>query len=218
MSERTFFETAIRAKALCFGAYQLKSGRISPYFFNAGLFYSGQDLYQLACCYAEKIIRQNIQFDILFGPAYKGIPLAAIVCTVLFHKYAHEASFCYNRKEQKAHGEGGVLVGADLCNKKVLIIDDVVTAGTAITESIQMIQAQNAKIVGVVVALDRQEVAPQSTLSAIQVIEKTYGFPIFAIATLKQLIKFVQSSDDFDPTLIQRIQNYQASYGIGNCN
>ena len=216
MSERSFFEAAIRANALQFGAYELKSGRMSPYFFNAGLFHNGQDLHQLARCYAAKIVSQNINFDILFGPAYKGIPLAAIVCSVLFEKYGREVSFCYNRKEKKAHGEGGTLVGADLQNKKVLIIDDVITAGTAIAASVQLIQAQHAEIIGVVVALDRQEIAPKAKLSAIQVIEKNYGFPVFAIATFEQLIRFVQNSNNFSHALVQRIQNYQKSYGISN--
>ena len=214
MSETSFFEVAIRANALQFGAYTLKSGRVSPYFFNVGLFNNGQDLYQLACCYAAQIVRRNVHFDVLFGPAYKGIPLAAFVCTVLFEKYGRDVSFCYNRKEKKAHGEGGTLVGADIHNKKVLIIDDVITAGTSIAASVQLIQAQNAEIVGVVIALDRQEITPKAKLSATQAIEKTYGFPIFVIATLDQLISFIQNSDNFNSFLVQRIQNYQKSYGI----
>lgn len=214
MVEENFLKTAIQANALRFGTYRLKSGRISPYFFNAGFFCNGRELYQLATCYAEVIIRKNIDFDLIFGPAYKGIPLAATVCAVLFEKYGKVVGYCYNRKEKKMHGEGGLVVGCELYNKKVLIIDDVITAGTAVTESIEMLQSQNAIIVGIVLALDRQEFGLQLKLSAVQVTKEKYRLPIFAIATLEQLIKFIQQNNNFDPKLVQRIQAYQALYSI----
>ena len=215
MSEISFLKIAIRAKALCFGDYKLKSGRISPYFFDASLLYNGKNWNQLSHCYAEKIIQQKIQFEILFGPAYKGIPLVSAISAVLFNKYDYEVDFCYNRKERKEHGERGILVGRDFAHKKVLIVDDVITAGTAISQTIELVQAHGAVIVGAIVALDRQEIASQSKLSAIQLIEEKYGVPFFSISTLEKLITFVQNKDNFHPKLLQSIRNYRALNGTG---
>ena len=148
MSQTAFFEAAISAQALKFGKFRLKSGRISPYFFNAGLFNDGQKLTILAECYAEKIISLNLDFDVLFGLAYKGISLAALIASVLYQKYGRTVGFCYNRKEAKDHGEGGVLVGSDIAGKGILIVDDVITAGTAIKEAIALIAANKGKYTG----------------------------------------------------------------------
>ncbi|MBK2124735.1 orotate phosphoribosyltransferase [Fangia hongkongensis] len=214
MLQTRFFDIALEAKALRFGEFTLKSGRISPYFFNAGLFNDGQKLYQLATCYAQCIIEKNIQFDVLFGPAYKGIPLVALVSAILYEVHGRNVGFCYNRKEQKDHGEGGILVGSDIKNKRVLIIDDLITAGTAIKQAIGMIQAAEAGLSGVVVALDREEVASNQRVSAIQAIEDTYQFPVFSVASLSAMIQFMKTHGAFSKDEIQRIEHYQAEYGV----
>ncbi|WP_116963511.1 orotate phosphoribosyltransferase [Fastidiosibacter lacustris] len=214
MMNHIFFDAAISASALKFGEFRLKSGRISPYFFNAGLFNSGKTLYQLAECYVQKIMQEKVAFDVVFGPAYKGIALAALVASILFSKYNIEVGFCYNRKEVKDHGEGGILVGANITGKRVLIIDDVITAGTAIKEAINVIYAQNGHIVGVCVALDRQEIAPGQNVSAIQSLTETYRFPIYAVATLRDLIEYIQVKGQIEETLLIRMKSYQKNYGV----
>lgn len=214
MKDYNFFDIAIEASALKFGEFKLKSGRISPYFFNAGLFNQGKTLHGLAECYAATLINLRLDFDVLFGPAYKGIPLAALVASILYSRYDKNIGFCYNRKEKKDHGEGGFLVGADIQDKKVLIIDDVITAGTAINEAIDTINANDGKISGVCVALDRQEIAPNHVLSAVRVVESTYGFPVYSIANLNDLICYLKLNNKIDSLLIDRMKKYQKKYSI----
>jgi orotate phosphoribosyltransferase len=214
MSDLSFFEVASKINALKFGSYKLKSGRISPYYFNLGLFNNGENLYKLASFYAHDIIKNNLEFDVLFGPAYKGIILSTVVCSFLFKTYGKKISFCFNRKEIKKYGESDLLVGADIRDKKILIIDDVIAAGVAINESIDILRSYNAKIIGAIVALDRQEKADNSKLSAIQTIENAYKFPVFAIATLHELIKFIMSQCSIDNSILDRMKLYQKEYGI----
>ena len=214
MNDYNFFDVAIEASALKFGEFTLKSGRISPYFFNAGFFNYGKTLHQLAECYAAKLIESKVQFDVLFGPAYKGIALAALVSSVLYKHYGKDVGFCYNRKEKKNHGEGGVLVGTNIKSKKVLIIDDVITAGTAIKEAIDIIKNNDGKINGVCVAIDRQEVASNQEISAVKMVEKTYRFPVYAIGGLSDLIDYLKSKGQIKSDLIERMKTYQQKYSV----
>ncbi|WP_395947078.1 orotate phosphoribosyltransferase [Caedibacter taeniospiralis] len=214
MKDYYFFDAAIEASALKFGEFILKSGRISPYFFNAGMFNQGKTLHQLAECYAAKIISVNVEFDVLFGPAYKGISLAALVASILYSKYGKNVGFCYNRKEKKDHGEGGVLVGADIKDKKVLIIDDVITAGTAIKEAINVIGVQGGQVVGVCVALDRQEIAPNQALSAVKMVEEEYQFSVHAVANLSDLIEYLTLNGQIESQLLERMKVYQQKYSV----
>jgi orotate phosphoribosyltransferase len=210
-TKQRFLQLAIERQALKFGEFTLKSGRVSPYFFNAGLFSSGKDLHHLGLCYADTLKNANAQFDMLFGPAYKGIPLATTTATALYARFAQDIPVCYNRKEAKTHGEGGNLVGAPL-QGKVMIVDDVITAGTAIRESIEIIQNHGATPAGVVVALDRQE-RGQGELSAIQEVEQQYQIPVYAIVNLTDLANFIKT----DPQLSvynEKIDQYRARYGI----
>ena len=210
-NKKSFIELAIRRQALKFGKFTLKSGRLSPYFFNAGFFNQGEDLAILGNCYAQTLIDANADFDMLFGPAYKGIPLATTTATALFHEHNKNVSFCFNRKEAKTHGEGGHLVGAPL-KGKVLIVDDVITAGTAIRESIKIIQEAGAQPAGVLIALDRQEKG-QSELSAIQEVEKEYNLPVYAIITLSDLQYYLADHAELSQ-YSEAMAYYRASYGI----
>ncbi|MFZ9035348.1 MAG: orotate phosphoribosyltransferase [Francisellaceae bacterium] len=214
MSQSEFFETAIATGALKFGDFSLKSGRQSPYFFNAGLFDGGRSLSHLAACYAEAIIRLGIEFDVLFGPAYKGIVLAAAVSAQLYEKHGLNVGFAYNRKEVKDHGEGGRFVGADIKDKRVLVIDDVITAGTAIKQSLVEIDAAGGYVKGVIVALDRQEIAPGECISAIDALERDYRFPVYAVANLDGLIDYLQRRGQINQTLIQSMTAYRQKYGV----
>ncbi|NVJ51523.1 MAG: orotate phosphoribosyltransferase [Gammaproteobacteria bacterium] len=209
--ERDFLQLAIERQALKFGEFTLKSGRTSPYFFNAGLFSSGRDLYQLGACYAATLVQQQAQFDMLFGPAYKGIPLATATATALFAHHNRDVAVAYNRKEAKAHGEGGNLVGAPV-QGRVLIVDDVITAGTAIRESIEMIKQQGATPAGVLVALDRQE-RGQGELSAIQQVEQDYQIPVFSIANLTDLANFIKNDEQLS-VYNEQIAEYRQQYGV----
>jgi len=205
-----FFELALRKGNLSFGSFTLKSGRISPYFFNAGGFDDGASLAELADCYADSIIHSGLSFDMLFGPAYKGIPLAAATAVALHNTYDRNVPYAFNRKETKDHGEGGMIVGAPLAGS-VLIIDDVISAGTSVRESIGIITATGAQAAGIAIALDRQE-RGQGKLSAAQEVQRDYGIPCTAIAGLDDLIDFLESSgnDKIDLTAIQR---YREDYG-----
>jgi orotate phosphoribosyltransferase len=205
-----FFELALRKGNLSFGNFTLKSGRISPYFFNAGGFDDGASLAVLADCYAESIIESGISFNMLFGPAYKGIPLAAATAVALNNGYNRNIPYAFNRKEAKDHGEGGMIVGAPLAGK-VLIIDDVISAGTSVRESIDIITAAGAQPAGIAIALDRQE-RGRGKLSAAQEINRDYGIPCTAIAGLDDLIHFLenQGNDEIDLAAIQR---YREDYG-----
>ncbi|MFQ6575195.1 orotate phosphoribosyltransferase [Pseudomonas sp. UM16] len=209
--QRDFIRFAIDRGVLRFGEFTLKSGRTSPYFFNAGLFNSGSALAQLGRFYAAAIVDSKISFDVLFGPAYKGIPLAAATAVALAEHHNLDLPWCFNRKEAKAHGEGGSLVGAPL-EGDVLIIDDVITAGTAIREVMQIIQGQQAKAAGVLIALNRQE-RGNGELSAIQEVERDFGIPVVSIVSLTQVLEFLAD----DPALKQHlpaVEAYRAQYGI----
>lgn len=212
-TKQTFIELAISRQALKFGEFTLKSGRSSPYFFNAGFFNQGQDLALLGDCYADTLINAGAEFDMLFGPAYKGIPLGCTTAVSLARKYQRNVPFCYNRKEVKDHGEGGNLVGAPLSGK-VLIVDDVITAGTAIRESIDLIKDANATPAGVLIALDRQEKGT-GELSAIQEIVKQYNLPVYAIINLDDLHNYIEAQSNMQ-TYAAAISAYRQQYGVSN--
>lgn len=209
--KKEFLEFAIEAGVLRFGEFTLKSGRISPYFFNAGLFNRGSHLARLGRFYAQTIMDAGIGFDVLFGPAYKGIPLAAASSIALADHHDTDTPWCFNRKEAKDHGEGGNLVGAPL-EGRVLIIDDVITAGTAIRESLKTIDTAGASAVGVVIALDRQE-RGQDERSAIQEVEQDLGLKVASIVTLAELQTFLQDQPEYTDALAA-IADYRAKYGI----
>jgi orotate phosphoribosyltransferase len=209
--QREFIEFAIERGVLRFGEFTLKSGRISPYFFNAGLFNSGEALARLGRYYAAAIEASGIHYDVILGPAYKGIPLAATACVSLFNDYQKDTPYVFNRKEAKTHGEGGNLVGAPL-EGRVLIIDDVITAGTAIREVMALIEQAGASPAGVVIALDRQE-RGQGELSAIQEVERDYGMQIASIVTLNDLVEYLEECGDQTEQVVA-IRNYREQYGI----
>jgi orotate phosphoribosyltransferase len=209
--QRDFIRFAIERGVLRFGQFTLKSGRISPYFFNAGLFDSGLALAQLGRFYAAAIVDSGIDFDVLFGPAYKGIPLAATSAVALAEHHQRDMPWCFNRKEAKDHGEGGTLVGAPLAGK-VLIIDDVITAGTAIREVMQIIQGQGAQAAGVLIALNRQE-RGKGELSAIQEVERDYGMPVVSIVSLEQVLEYLAEDAELKQYL-PAVEAYRAEYGI----
>ncbi len=204
-----FLNLAVRYNALRFGDFTLKSGRQSPYFFNAGAFCDGASLEQLAGCYADAIVASGLCFDLVFGPAYKGIPLAALVAGALQRDHGINAGFAYNRKEAKAHGEGGSLVGAAL-EGRVLIIDDVISAGTAVTESIELIRAAGASPVGLAIALDRQERSADER-SAAQAL-RDRGIEVVSVASLDDLVGRIRQSGE-QPELLGRMTEYRDRYG-----
>ena len=209
--KRNFLELAMKLGVLKFGEFTLKSGRKSPYFFNAGLFNTGQSVADLGQYYANTIVDSGIEFDMIFGPAYKGIPLATISAAALAEHHQINKPFSYNRKESKQHGEGGIIVGAPL-NGKVLIIDDVITAGTAVKEAFNLIENSNAKIAGLIISLDRQEIGV-SGKSAIQELEDNLNIPVVSIAKLDDLIELIKISDDLKVHLSSIIK-YQEQFGI----
>ena len=209
--QREFIRFAIERGVLRFGEFTLKSGRTSPYFFNAGLFNSGSALAQLGKFYAAAVANSGIEFDVIFGPAYKGIPLAAATAIALAESHQRDLPWCFNRKEAKDHGEGGSLVGAPLTGR-VLIVDDVITAGTAIREVMQIIGAQQAQAAGVLIALDRQE-RGQGKLSAIQEVELDFGIPVVSIVSLKQVLDFLAQDQQLKQHL-PAVEAYRDQYGI----
>jgi orotate phosphoribosyltransferase len=209
--KREFLEFAIDNGVLRFGEFKLKSGRTSPYFFNAGLFNTGGTLAKLGRFYAQAIVDAGMKFDVLFGPAYKGIPLAAVTAVALFDQHSIDTPYCFNRKEVKDHGEGGNLVGAPL-QGRILIIDDVITAGTAIRESLEIIKTAGATATGVVIALDRQE-RGKAERSAIQEVEDDLKLKVTSIVTLDELRTFISTRPDYQQTL-QAIDAYRDQYGI----
>ena len=209
--KRNFLELAMKLGVLKFGEFTLKSGRKSPYFFNAGLFNTGQSIADLGQYYANAIVDSGIEFDMIFGPAYKGIPLATISAAALAEHHQINKPFSYNRKESKQHGEGGIIVGAPL-NGKVLIIDDVITAGTAVKEAFNLIENSNAKIAGLIISLDRQEIGV-SGKSAIQELKDNLNIPVVSIAKLDDLIELIKISDDLKVHLSSIIK-YQEQFGI----
>jgi orotate phosphoribosyltransferase len=209
--KREFIDFAIQNQVLRFGSFTLKSGRVSPYFFNAGLFNTGEHLSRLGRFYAAAIQDAAIGFDTLFGPAYKGIPLAAITTVALYDQHQRNIPYCFNRKEAKDHGEGGNIVGAPLAGK-ILIIDDVITAGTAIREALEIIDAAGAQAAGVVIALDRQEKG-KGELSAIQEVEQNFGLQVASIITLADLMSYLKN----DPAMAEHldaITAYREQYGV----
>jgi orotate phosphoribosyltransferase len=210
-NKKRFIELAIKYQVLRFGEFTLKSGRISPYFFNAGLFNSGYALAELGSCYAQTIIDNGIDYDVLFGPAYKGIPLVSAIAYALSVNHAIDKPYAFNRKEAKDHGEGGLIVGAEL-NGNVLIVDDVITAGTAIREAVDIIQAEGANTSAVLIALDRQEKG-KSELSAIQEVNRDYGIDVFSIITMADLINFLEGDSSYGQYL-DAMRDYRREYGI----
>lgn len=207
-----FIELAQQYKVLKFGEFTLKSGRISPYFFNAGAFSSGRALALLGRCYANRIVESGVQFDVLLGPAYKGIPLAASTAVALAEHHGLDMPFAYNRKEAKGHGEGGVLVGAPL-QGRVLVIDDVITAGTAVREVIAMIAAAGAELAGVAIGLDRQE-RGAGERSAIQEVEQEYAVPVLSIVGMHHIIDYLEASGGGPAGALAGMRDYRARYGV----
>ncbi|KAB7709941.1 orotate phosphoribosyltransferase [Plesiomonas shigelloides] len=213
--QREFIEFALRKQVLRFGEFTLKSGRKSPYFFNAGLFNTGRDLAQLGRFYAAALNESGVEFDLLFGPAYKGIPIATTTAVALADHYDRDVPYCFNRKEAKTHGEGGNLVGSAL-QGRVMLVDDVITAGTAIRESMEIIAANQATLAGVMIALNRME-RGQGALSAIQEVERDYGCQVIAIITLNDLISYLEEQVASQPELaphLDAVRAYRAEYGV----
>lgn len=209
--QKEFIEFAIEKEVLKFGEFTLKSGRISPYFFNAGLFNTGRDLARLGRFYAAALMDSGIEYDLLFGPAYKGIPIATTTAVALADSYNLDLPYCFNRKEAKTHGEGGSLVGSEL-QGKVMLVDDVITAGTAIRESMDIIQAHNAQLAGVLIALDRQEKG-KAELSAIQEVERDYNAKVISIVQLSDLITYLEAKPEMKEHL-DSVKAYRDQYGI----
>jgi orotate phosphoribosyltransferase len=207
---REFVDFAIRTGVLRFGEFKTKAGRLSPYFFNAGLFNDGASLGALAGFYARAALASGIAFDLVFGPAYKGITLASATAVALA-QLGHNVPFSFNRKEAKDHGEGGSIVGAPLAGR-VLIIDDVITAGTSVRESASLIQAAGATVAGVLIALDRQE-RGQGELSAVQEVNRTFGIPVAAIATLEDVLATLSGRADLRGR-VPAIEAYRRQYGV----
>tara|TARA_R110000823_G_scaffold119998_23_gene244661 strand:- start:32994 stop:33638 length:645 start_codon:yes stop_codon:yes gene_type:complete len=210
--QRDFIQLAREYDVLKFGEFTLKSGRISPYFFNAGAFASGRALAELGRCYASRILDAGLAFDVLLGPAYKGIPLAATTAVALADHHGLDVPFAYNRKEAKSHGEGGVLVGAPLAGR-VLVIDDVITAGTAVREVIAMITAAGAELAGVVVGLDRQE-RGAGTRSAVQEVAQSSGAPVFGIIQMSDIIDHLEAEGAQEDADLQRMRDYRQRFGV----
>lgn len=207
----SFIDLCLQLGVLRFGEFKLKSGRLSPYFFNAGLFNSGRALAELGRAYAQAIQAAGISFDVLFGPAYKGIPLVATTAVALADAHGRNVPWAFNRKEAKDHGEGGSIVGAPL-RGRVLIVDDVITAGTAIREAVDIIRAAGAEPMGVVLALDRQE-RGQGELSAVQEVERTLRLPVTSILKLADLISWLERSGTAEQ--LASVQRYRGQYGVG---
>lgn len=206
-----FIDNAIASGALKFGQFRLKSGRISPHFFNAGEFYQGKALATLGQCYAAAIVDSGIEFDVLFGPAYKGITLAAATAVALAEHHNLDVPYCFNRKEAKSHGEGGTIVGAPL-EGKVLIIDDVITAGTAIREVMAMVDEAGAQAAGVVIGVDRKE-RGNSNQSAIQEVESEFSIPVASIIDIDDILTYLDSKADMQQ-LVKQIKQYRQEYGV----
>lgn len=209
--QRDFIEFALSKQVLRFGEFTLKSGRTSPYFFNAGLFNTGGDLARLGRFYAAALQDSKIDYNLLFGPAYKGIPIATTTAVALSDSYDIDMPYCFNRKEAKTHGEGGSLVGSAL-EGKVMLVDDVITAGTAIRESMEIIKAHGAELSGVLIALDRQEKG-RAELSAIQEVERDFVTKVISIVTLADLISYLEDKPDMAESLAS-IKKYRQDYGI----
>lgn len=209
--QKEFIEFALEKQVLKFGEFTLKSGRTSPYFFNAGLFNTGRDLARLGRFYAAALEDAGIDYDVLFGPAYKGIPIATTTAVALADHHDKDVPYCFNRKEKKAHGEGGTLVGSEL-KGKIMLVDDVITAGTAIRESMEIIADNGADLSGVLIALDRQEKG-KAELSAIQEVERDFGTKVISIVKLADLISYLEAKGTMDEYLAA-VKAYRDQYGI----
>ncbi len=209
--KKKFIELALSKNVLRFGEFTLKSGRVSPYFFNAGLFCTGKDLAELGSYYAEALVESKLDYDLLFGPAYKGIPIVAATAIALANKFGLEAPWVFNRKEAKDHGEGGNLVGSEL-KGRVVLIDDVITAGTAIRESMQIIEKSDAKLQGVLIALDRQEKG-KGELSAIGEVERDFNTKVVSIITMSDLISYLSDKPD-QKNHLEAMKKYRETYGV----
>ncbi len=211
--QQEFLNFAIDNNVLRFGEFILKSGRLSPYFFNFGLFQTGSALARLGDYYAQAIVDSGVKFDMLFGPAYKGIPLVSIVAATLYEKHGIDYAYAYNRKESKDHGEGGNIVGAPL-KGRVLIVDDVISAGTACREAAKIVANNDAILAGITISLDRQE-RGESTQSAVQEVEKSYNINVINIIALEDVIEHIKTCID-DKKLIEKIDAYRKRYGVTN--
>jgi len=209
--QQEFLNFAIKNDVLKFGEYTLKSGRLSPYFFNFGLFQTGSSLAKLGDYYAQTIVDSKLEFDILFGPAYKGIPLVAVIAATLYEKHGRDYPYAYNRKEVKDHGEGGNIVGAPL-QGKVLVVDDVISAGTAIREAADIVHENKATLAGIAISLDRQEKG-QGEKSAVQEVEEAYDISVLHIIGLDNVVQHIKESVD-DPELLEKINAYRTKYGV----
>ncbi|MGR5147522.1 orotate phosphoribosyltransferase [Photobacterium alginatilyticum] len=209
--QRQFIEFALEKGVLKFGEFTLKSGRKSPYFFNAGLFNTGRDLARLGRFYAEALVDAGIEYDVLFGPAYKGIPIATTTAVALADHHDVDTPYCFNRKEAKAHGEGGNLVGSAL-EGRIMLVDDVITAGTAIRESMEIIKANGADLAGVLVAIDRQEKG-KGELSAIQEVERDFGCAVISIVSLGDVVSYLEEQDGME-THLEAVKAYREEYGV----
>lgn len=209
--QQEFIRFAVQSGVLRFGEFTLKSGRVSPYFFNAGLFNSGLMLSKLGRFYAQALVNSGVEHDVIFGPAYKGIPLAAATAMALADQHGLDLPWCFNRKEAKDHGEGGTLVGAPL-QGRVMIVDDVITAGTAIREVMHIINEQNAQAAGVLIALDRQE-RGNGQLSAIQEVERDFNMPVISIVSLQQLLEYLHNDQQLKK-FVPAVERYREDYGI----
>jgi len=209
--KQKFIEMSIQIGALKFGEFELKSGRVSPYFFNMGLFSTGQAIKNIGDFYASALEESNIEFDMLFGPAYKGIPLTSVMSASLFINHDKDVPFVYNRKEKKDHGEGGQIVGPSLSGK-IVIVDDVITAGTAIKEASQIIREAGAEISGIIIAIDRQEKGA-GEYSAVQEVSSKLGVPVISIVNLDQILAFVKNSSSELEDHVEAIENYRKEYG-----
>ena len=209
--KRDFIEFALSRNVLKFGEFTLKSGRKSPYFFNAGLFNTGADLARLGEFYAAAIQASAVDFDVVFGPAYKGIPIGTSVSVALFNRYCIDKSVCFNRKEVKDHGEGGNLIGSPL-QGKILLVDDVITAGTAIRESMELISTNKAELAAVLIALNRKE-RGKGELSAIQEVERDYQCQVLSIIDLDDLMQFIEQDPRYSSHLPE-MRAYRAEFGV----
>ena len=208
--QKEFIEMILAKQVLRFGDFTLKSGRTSPYFFNAGLINDGGSLARLGACYAQAIVESGVEFDMLYGPAYKGIPLATATAVAFAERHRRNVPIAYNRKEAKAHGEGGNLIGAPL-EGRVLVVDDVLTAGTAVRESVGIIKGAGARLAGVVLALDRQE-RGVGARSAVEEIRAAYGIPVIRLITLDDLIEYLEAGEDSDE--LQSLRNHRRMHGV----
>jgi len=211
--QHNFIEFSIRKQVLKFGKFNLKSGRVSPYFFNAGLFNTGKDLAELGRFYATALMKCNIQFDLVFGPAYKGIPIATTTIVALANDYKLDVPYCFNRKETKDYGEYGNLVGTPL-QGRVMLIDDVITAGTAIHEAMAIISTYNATLAGVIISLDRQE-RGNGEMSAVEEVEQDYHCQVISIITLNNLISYLKEKSEMTDNC-SAVENYRKKYGIAS--